>query len=170
MGSALNSKNRPLRVNGYTLIEILVSLSIVALLFGLGYVSFRDFARRQALSGVAKVLKGDLRFAQELALSGQKPDDSACNSPNVLDSYGFDVSSTTSYRIVANCSGGSVENKSVNLGSDITLSSPSVNPIDFKAIGEGTNIPDGTSATLTLTQDSTGNQFSVTVGSGGEIQ
>ena len=36
----------------YTLIEILVALTIVGLIFGIGYVNFRDFARRQALAGI----------------------------------------------------------------------------------------------------------------------
>ena len=59
--------------SGFTLIEILVSMTIIGFLFSFGYASFRDFSRRQALAGVVKQVQGDLRLAQQKALSGEKP-------------------------------------------------------------------------------------------------
>ena len=56
---------------GYTLIELLVGISIIAIIFGVGFVSYREFSRRQSLTGVTKQLVGDLRLAQQLALTGQ---------------------------------------------------------------------------------------------------
>ena len=50
--------------NGYTLIEILVALTIIGLLFSFGYVSFRDYSRRQAVSDAVKTMQGDLRLAE----------------------------------------------------------------------------------------------------------
>ena len=82
---------------GYTLIEILVSLPIVGLIFGIGYVNFRDFSRRQALAGVARMVKGDLRLAQEQALAGKKPTHAFCNPSNQLDGFNFRVVSSQSY-------------------------------------------------------------------------
>jgi len=156
--------------SAYTLIEVLVGLTIIGLIFGVGYINFRDFARRQAIAGAGKILQGDLRLAQGLALSGQKPDVAFCNSPNTLNSFDFRVFSTTDYRIEANCSGGSVISKEVFLPTGITISTPNPNPIQFKVLGRGTNIPSGTSIILTLTQASSNNKFTVTVGFGGEIQ
>ncbi len=158
--------------SGYTLIEILVGLTIISLLFGFGYASFRDFSRRQTLVGTAKSVQGDLRLAQEFALAGQKPDDVSCNSPETLDSYSFKVYSASQYKIEADCTGGAagIVYKDVNLSPDITLSTPSVNPIKFKVIGTGTNIPSGQSTTITLTQSGTNAQLVITVGSGGEIK
>ena len=158
--------------SGYTLIEILVGLTIIGLLFGFGYVSFRDFSRRQALTGTAKTIQGDLRLAQEFALAGQKPDDSLCDSPNTLDTYGFNVYSASQYKIEAYCTGGvlGIVYKEVNLSPDISLSTPSINPIKFKVLGTGTNIPAGQVITITLTQSGTNTQASVVVGSGGEIK
>jgi prepilin-type N-terminal cleavage/methylation domain len=46
-------------VRAYTLIEVLVVLSIIGVLFGIGYVSYRDFSRRQELAGVAKNIQGE---------------------------------------------------------------------------------------------------------------
>ncbi len=155
---------------GYTLIEILVGLTIVGLLFGFGFVSFRDFSRRQSLAGSAKRIQGDLRLAQESALSGKKPDDFNCNPPNVLSSYSFKVYGASNYKIEANCTAGAVVIKNVDLAADISISTPSPNPIMFKVLGEGTNIPAGGSATLTLTQEGTNKTFDITVSASGEIK
>jgi prepilin-type N-terminal cleavage/methylation domain-containing protein len=151
--------------NGYTLIEILVVLTIIGLLFNFGYVSFRDFSRRQAVAGAAKTIQGDLRLAQENATSGQKP--SGCNT--TLDSYGFNVQSSSRYTIEANCAATPPIVKDVTLASGIAISNPSPNPLQFKILGQGTNIGD-TDWTLTLTQAGTGNTATVTVTSGGEIK
>ncbi len=153
----------------YTLIEILVSLTIIGLIFGIGYVNFRDFARRQALAGTARTIKGALRLAQEQALSGKKPADVRCDSPNTLIGYYFNLVSASNYRLVAQCSGGDVITKDVTLAADITLSS-SQNPITFKILGEGTNVPQATPATITLTQVGTSNTATITVTAGGEIK
>lgn len=158
---------------GYTLIEILVALTIIGLLFGVGYVNFRDFSRREAIAGAGKLLQGDLRLAQQLALTGQKPSDSSCNDPNILSGYDFTFVSNSEYTIKADCSGGTVSTvtKDVTLPSDISLSAlPSPNPILFKIIGQGTNIPSGTNVTIQLVQAQTTNTYTITIGSGGDIQ
>lgn len=159
-----------LKVSGYTLIEILVGLTIVGLLFGFGFVSFRDFSRRQALGGAAKIIQGDLRLAQQQALSGKKPNDAKCNSPNSLNAFSFQVNSVSQYTINADCTGGLVQVKTTNLAGGIMLSTPSPNPVKFKVLGQGTNIPGGSSVALTLTQAGTANIFTVTISSSGEIK
>jgi prepilin-type N-terminal cleavage/methylation domain-containing protein len=159
---------------GYTLIEILVAMTIIGVLFGVGYVSFRDFSRRQTLNGVAKLIQGDLRLAQGDALSGQKPDDVRCNPPNTLESYSFNVYSTSEYKIEANCLTGGVPTavvvKDVDLPAGILISTPSPNPIKFKILGQGTNITLGQNAELTITQTGITNQATIIVSSGGEIK
>lgn len=152
----------------YTLIEILVALTIVGLIFGIGYVNFRDFSRRQALAGTARSVMGDLRLAQEQALAGKKPTSVLCDTPSRLNGYNFRVNSGTSYQIEAACSGGNVVTKSVTLPPDISISTPSPNPILFKILGEGTNL--SANATITLTQAGTSNTRSITVTQGGEIK
>lgn len=156
--------------NGYTLIEILVVLTIIGLLFSLGYVNFRDFSRRQALIGATSSVQGDLRLAQSNAISGQKPSD--CGVSNTLESYSFNITSTalpSEYKIEANCGGAPVVVKDVIL-SDISLSMPSTNPLKFKILGQGTNLDGVTDWTLNLTQNVTGKTATVTVTSGGEIK
>lgn len=92
--------HRSQNTSAYTLIEILVSLTIIGILFGIGYVSFRDFARRQSIAGAAKVLQGNFRLAQQQALSGQKP--SGCGT---LDGVRLRINSTQSYAVEAVCNG-----------------------------------------------------------------
>lgn len=155
---------------GYTLIEILVSITIIALLFIFGYASFREFSRRQAINSAVRVVRGDLRLAQQQALAGNKPADPKCNAPNLLDGYYFRAAST-SYTIEAACSGvsgGPVTTKSVSLSSDISMTAPSPNPILFKVLGQGTNI--SSTATVVLTQAGTNNTQTITITSGGEIK
>lgn len=165
-----------MKKNAFTLIEILVTLTITGLIFAFGYVSFRDFSRRQALLGIVRQVKGDLRFAQQAAISGDKPSDPECSSSTVLTGYNFRVVSPTNYTIEAVCAGatgGSVQIKSVDLTSSETGIASSRNPILFKSLGQGTNItsgaPDNGSVTILLSQASTGNILMVTVNLGGEI-
>ena len=157
---------------GYTLIEILVALTIAGIIFTGGYVSFRDFSRRQLLAGSLRSLKSDLRLAQEYALIGRKTASANCDGDDMLNGYRFFVSSGSQYIIRAWCAapGAQVNVKTVDLPADITISTPSPNPILFKVLGEGTNIGIGATATITLTQTSTTKSDSVIVTDGGEIK
>lgn len=158
------------KLKGYTLIEILIVLTVVAILFGAGFVGYRDFSRRQVVLGAAKIIQGDLRRAQQNALSGIKPDDPKCTNPNTLTGYNFKVASGTTYSIEADCSGGTVK-----IGDDhllpngIHMTVPSPNPILFRILGLGTNIT-GTDTSINLTQDLTTNTSTILIGSGGDIK
>lgn len=161
--------------SGYTLIEILVAITIIGILFSVGYANFRAFSQRQVVLNAAKNLQGDLRLAQQIALSGQKPDDPNCNSPaNSLNGYNFTILSGVSYEIRASCSGGAAASaeKTVDVLSGVVIASPfpSPNPVLFKVLGNGTNIPQGGSVVITLTQTGTNNKATITVTSGGEIK
>jgi prepilin-type N-terminal cleavage/methylation domain-containing protein len=170
-----NLKFKIKNFRGYTLIEILVALTVIGLLFSVGYANFRSFSQRQVVMDAAKNLQGDLRFTQQIALSGQKPADAKCNSPaNSLDGYNFTILTGSSYEIRASCSGGTpaAASKTINLISGATIASPfpSPNPILFKVLGNGTNIGEGQTAVIKIVQTGTSNQTTVTVSSGGQIQ
>lgn len=165
----MNEKRLQKKINGYTLIELLIGLSVIGIIFSLGFVSFREFSRRQALNGAKKLLVGQLRVAQELALSGDKPSDPFCNAPNRLKGYNFRALTNLNYTIEASCTGGDVETKNVDLDGDITISEPSTNPILFKVLGQGTNI-DTDDTTITLTQTVTGNTREIVITKSGEIR
>ncbi len=159
-------RKNPVSVYAYTLIEILVTLTIIGLLFGFGYANFRDFSRRQVLSDAVKTIQGDLRFTQANAITGQKP--TGCDLTKTLDSYSFKVVSETEYTILANCGSTTVTVKDVNIAPGITIA-PIPITLNFKILGQGTDV--GSSDwTLTLVQDGTANTGTVTVTSGGEIK
>lgn len=147
-----------------------MGLTIIGFLFSLGYANFRDFSRRESIAGVAKEIQGDMSLTQQLALSGQKPENIKCNPPNLLSSYDFRIIPPSEYAIDANCTGGTVGRKSVFLPADISIASDSLNTISFKVLGQGTNIESGGRVTLTLTQAGTNNTFSITIEAGGNIQ
>jgi prepilin-type N-terminal cleavage/methylation domain-containing protein len=150
-------------VYGYTLIEILVALTIIGLLFSFGYAGFRDYSRRQAVSDTLKMIQGDLRLAEGDAITGQKP--TGCNT--TLDTFSFRVVSQSEYVIEGNCGATTIPVKDVILPSGIMISAPAT--LKFKVLGQGTNLV-GASWTITVTQTGTTNTGSVTVTSGGEIQ
>ena len=165
-----NDKSHYARLNrGYTLIEILVVLTVIGILFSVGYVGYRDFSRRQSLAGAAKIVQGDLRKAQQNALSGIKPGGAACLGTNTLDGYYFRVTSGSTYEIGAACSGGNVVTDTVSIPENITISIPSPNPIIFKVLGTGTNISTG-DALVTLTQGATNDTQTILIGSGGDVR
>lgn len=58
--------------SGFTLIELIIALSIIGLLSTLGLAYYQDFNRRQIVVQVAKDLKNNLRLAQSKALTGEK--------------------------------------------------------------------------------------------------
>jgi len=179
----LKTKYRVLstKYSAFTLIEILVSMTIIGFLFSFGYASFRDFSRRQALVGVVKQVQGDLRLAQQKALSGEKP--SGCIIPTVrtLNGYNFFVGSTTTYKIQADCTVvGAVDVKTVTLPAGVTISVSTSDPINhplvpantlkFKVLGRGMNMDPGIWATIILAQTGVPDSQVVTVTAGGEIK
>lgn len=151
---------------GYTLIEILVVLSIVSTIFVIGYLSFREFARRQALAGAARGVHADLRLAQEQALAGQKPE--GCT---ILVGYAFTVLDASTYEVTGVCSNSSFLIKTRDLPVGIVFEPiPVPNPVVFKILGQGTNIVSGSRTNFILLQEATGNQNTISVNWTGEIK
>lgn len=153
--------------NAYTLIELLVVMTISIVIFGVGIAGFREFSRRQSLTGIAKQIKADLRLAQQFAITGQKPSvdylESAVSCTR-LSSYTFSRINSFTYQIIANCTNANHIIKNVDMPQDITISAGSV---VFKALGQGTTL--AASQTFTITNTLSGISGTVIVGVGGDI-
>lgn len=159
--------------SGYTLIELLITMTIVTIVFTIGLVSFRDFSRRQALTGILKSVKADLRLAQQYALTGKKPLD--CDSSYTLSGYTFDITGDYSYDLVANCTNGALTNnvivKSVDLSvNEVKIStSPAIpDSVLFKVLGQGTDLTGP--LTINFVHDFAGTSGNIVVGTGGDVE
>lgn len=181
--SALKKSSFKVHKNGYSIIELLIVISIMAILFSVGTVNYRDFSRRKSLEFALNEVRTIIKLTKESALAGQKPSDSDCNSPEHLRGYILRISgsSATTYDILANCSGGQVTIKNnAPLPSGITArldkgcgwGGASTNQVEFYSQGRGTNIPTTPSPRciiITLTQTSTAATSTITIDPYGKI-
>ena len=127
--------------NGFSLVELLTVISIMTVLFGFGYSNYRDFQRRQHLESAVRMIKSDLRLAQEMALAGRKPSDCVGD----LEGYEFQLSSINSgwssqYELRTLCASSNVDYKIVDLpeGTEIRVFGVT-NGFHFLPLGQGIN-------------------------------
>jgi len=90
-------------MKGFTLIELLVISSIVGLLLTVGVANYNNFNRKRILKEAALNLETNLRYAQEKALSGEKP--SICTKAEALDGWKLKFTSDQTYEILPLCAG-----------------------------------------------------------------
>lgn len=147
---------------GYTLVELLIVITITIIISGVGIAGFREFSRRQALTGILKQTKADLRLAQQLALTGQKPKGLICTK---LNSYTFNRTNSTNYQLIANCTNVNHIFKNVDMPTNTTISTGN---IIFKILGQGTNLI--SPLTLTITNLEAETSGMIIIGTGGDIQ
>ena len=153
--------------DGYTLVELLIVMAIMAILFTIGYLNFQDYSRQQELLSVVRSVQNDLSFTRQSAISGNKP----ATCVTLLNGYQFNVTSATSYTINANCTTNSIlQVKQVTLPTGMTIVAPNPNPLFFKALADGTNIALGSTSTVVVRQTSTNNSRSIIIGANGDVK
>jgi len=167
----------------YTLVEALLVVAILSLFVGVGFANFRDFSRRHKAEAFLRQLTADLRLAQELSLSGHKPDDPPgfCTADTSLEGReelaGIEFSVTsTGYQFRAYCENTEVQPptpsysaaiKSVTVPSEITLTTnPSATTaLVFRSLARGTDLTGNITISIcTDTQD-----LAVTISPEGKI-
>lgn len=153
--------------NGFTLVEILVVISITGLLVTIGIASYVQFNRRQVVDQAIKNLQSDLRYAQSKASMSDKGDPTTpdCTSSDPLVGWYFRITSATQYEIYGLCGVKPFMVKRVTLPSQLAINSlPS--SILFKPLNLGT---DASNTLITISGYDNSITRSLTVTSGGLI-
>ncbi|MDO8451444.1 MAG: prepilin-type N-terminal cleavage/methylation domain-containing protein [bacterium] len=143
---------------GFSLIELLIAVSIILVLTTAAVASYNTFHDRQRLREAGLTLKANLRSAQNRAQSGEKPT-AGCTT---LDGYKVTFTAVN-YTIQADCIGfgfGSPPAMIITLPSGITFS-PVPSDLVFKILGQGASLSAPVTLSLILTGFSTTYQISV---------
>lgn len=154
----------------FTLIEILVVVSVMAILSSVGFASYINFNRSQIVNQAAQKIIEDLRLAQSLAANNQKPEEEC----ETLNGYSFIINKNNkSYRIVANCSP-KYEGEAVKTGlipSNLIISyagySGEENTISFRVLDRAVS---ANSLEITVSGFNGNYNRTVLIGSGGTIK
>lgn len=146
---------------GFTLIELVIAVSISLLATGVIIVNYNSYNSVQVLKQAALTLKNDFRFLQSKAANGEKPPGVTC-SPLL----GWNVSfESTAYSYQANCAGFlSLPAVKISLSPGVTFSSVP-GPFMFNVLTRGTSL--AVKATITLT--GSGKQYILSVSPSGDI-
>jgi len=165
---------------GFTFVEMMVVMMIMAILFGAGYANYRAFSRGKAIESVAEEVASDIKLTKELASSGKKE----CNDnlTEVLNGYRFIVSmDSDTYRIETVCS---ASNRTIKEGkiknatfsrmweygtcSDSGTRSTTTNFV-VKTLGEGLDIDSSGCIKILVEQNKTGYPYTVQVSQTGVV-
>ncbi len=145
---------------GFTLIEILVSITILLLIVGGGIAAYTRFNDRQQLVQSAKNMQSSFRLAQKKSRAGDKPE--ACNR---LEGYSIQGNSGESVlQVFANCKDGTKAlSSTIDLVGESTTLSQDVDLV-FHVLSKGVT---GTTGDIVI--ESNFYAYSMRVTEGGEI-
>ncbi len=119
-------------MRGFTLIELIVTISIIALLSGGGLAIFTGFRSSRVALGEAQLVTDTLSEARRLAVASEKP--TGCAGVTMS---GYQVGfAATQMSLTAVCPGGSPASKVRSLGTGNIVGSPA--PVFFKVLTGGT--------------------------------
>lgn len=124
------------KLYGFTLLELMVSISIGMLTIGAIIANYNGYNNRQSLKQAALTLKNNLRFAQAKAFSGEKP------ASSCTELVGWRVSfASGSYTMQAECAPQGLQGTSttMTLPSGITFS-PIPAAITFRVLSRGSDL------------------------------
>ncbi|RJR15198.1 type II secretion system protein [Candidatus Microgenomates bacterium] len=125
-----------LKTQGFTLIELMISFSMISIVFVLGVSRFIEFNRVQSTSGAGQTVKNNLRRIQSLGLSGSKP--IACLAADTLEGYRVTFTDTKTYTAQAVCdSGPAGPVTTYTLPADFTFNTPLPDSFTFYVLGNG---------------------------------
>lgn len=101
-----NKYSKPVYWQGFSIIELVIVLSIMGIMFSVGSANFRDFQRRRTVESVAENIRSEMRLAQQYAISGRKPQDCVDNDWTLKSYQVYQTDSIHQYHIGAVCDDG----------------------------------------------------------------
>ena len=122
---------------GFTIVELLVSISILVFIASGMYAAYREIARREVLDTTHQELKSNLSFVRQQALSGVKPPacfDSGTGRWKTLSAYRVDFGSNY-YEAYAICES-EVSYRRYDLSAGVNFQTRPVSVL-YKVIGDG---------------------------------
>lgn len=167
---------RKTRVKGYSFVELMVVMLVMAILFSVGMANYREFQRRQAVESAVRQVRADISLAREYALAARKNCTGVLHPNDELNGYDVTIDAATdTYTIREVCLHDpndpiSLEYFGVKTGvkfPQIIQITTTVSPIRFYVLGRGTDLVGD--ATITIS-DSLGNSNTIIVTPAGEIR
>jgi len=147
---------------GFTLVELLVTITIISLVFSIGLVQYNRFNRRQILTKAKDQLISDLRLTQSKALSGEKPSDCGVGP---LSGHKLEFTSNSNYQITAVCDSDVVVSAGLSLTEGV-IKQAGPDEIFFKVLSQGIDV----SGTVQIILSGFSETQTVSVNSVGEIK
>jgi len=125
---------------GFTLIELVVVLSVIAILSTVGIAAFVNYSRTQTLNTAVLDLVSMLNVAKSRSMSQVKPAGGDCVTHS-LDGYKVTISPPQSYNLDAVCEGFSAEIERENLPVNISFEEGIQTQFLFRTLTGGVESP-----------------------------
>jgi len=125
---------------GFTLIELIIVISVVTFMSIVGIVAYREYSQSQSLSAAAQDLAGTIQLAKSRSISQVKP--STCGTQS-LDGYRINIPSFSQpeYTISAICEGNANDTKTFKLLKGIEFDDVATTISPGIALGSGIFFP-----------------------------
>jgi prepilin-type N-terminal cleavage/methylation domain-containing protein len=149
-------------MKGFTLIEVVVSISISLIVTGLIIANYNSYNDIQTLKQAALTLKNNLRFIQSKAGSGEKPV-SGCTE---LLGWTITFIDASSYKYQPSCSDGLVDPvTTVDLPPSVKFTTPIPPSFTMNVLTRGTSLSSDTPILLTAV----GKTYQLFISTSGDI-